>query len=73
MTPKSARFACSASHWTNASSEVIRQAAKELLAGQHDDGGWAQTPGMTSDAYATGQALVALGESGSRDARRSRL
>ncbi len=50
--------------WTNASPEVVHQAAKELLAGQHDDGGWAQTPGMTSDAYATGQALVALGESG---------
>ncbi len=51
-------------HWTNASSEVIRQAARELLAGQHDDGGWAQAPGMTSDAYATGQALAALGASG---------
>jgi len=52
-------------HWTNASKDVVRQAARELLAGQREDGGWSQTPGMSSDAYATGQALVALGESGS--------
>jgi hypothetical protein len=52
-------------HWANASADVVAQAARELLAGQHEDGGWAQAPGMTSDAYATGQALVALGESGS--------
>ena len=52
-------------HWATASADVVAQAAKELLAGQHEDGGWAQAPGMTSDAYATGQALVALAESGS--------
>jgi len=52
-------------HWANAPADVVAQAAKELLAGQHEDGGWAQVPGMTSDAYATGQALVALSESGS--------
>jgi mono/diheme cytochrome c family protein len=52
-------------YWADASADITAQAAKELLAGQHEDGGWAQAPGMTSDAYATGQALVALGESGS--------
>ncbi|HEX7139124.1 MAG TPA: ankyrin repeat domain-containing protein [Vicinamibacterales bacterium] len=51
-------------HWTNAPQDVVTQAAKELAAGQREDGGWSQTPGMSSDAYATGQALVALGESG---------
>jgi hypothetical protein len=51
-------------HWTNAPKDVIAQAARELVAGQREDGGWSQTPGMPSDAYATGQALVALGESG---------
>lgn len=35
-------------------------AARELLAGQRDDGGWAQLEGLASDAYATGTALVAL-------------
>lgn len=42
----------------------IRKAASELLATQREDGGWAQKDGMTSDAYATGSALVALVESG---------
>ncbi len=28
------------------------------------DGGWAQSASLTSDAYATGQALVALKEAG---------
>jgi mono/diheme cytochrome c family protein len=51
-------------YWTNATKEVIAQAAKELAAGQREDGGWSQTPASASDAYATGQALAALGESG---------
>jgi hypothetical protein len=44
--------------------EVIRKAARELLAEQRPDGGWAQLPSLASDAYATGQALVALKETG---------
>lgn len=36
----------------------------DLLASQREDGGWAQTPWLSSDAYATGQALYALHESG---------
>src|SRR5205085_3023964 len=31
---------------------------------QRPDGGWAQTDGLASDAYATGSALVALHEAG---------
>jgi hypothetical protein len=31
-----------------------------LLKGQNDDGGWSQTKDLSSDAYATGQALYAL-------------
>lgn len=31
---------------------------------QRDDGGWSQTPEMASDAWATGQALYALAETG---------
>jgi Ankyrin repeat len=43
---------------------VVRQRARELLAEQRSDGGWAQLPSLASDAYATGQALVALKEAG---------
>jgi squalene cyclase len=51
-------------HWTNAAKDLVAQAAKELAAGQREDGGWSQSPGMPSDAYATGEALTALGETG---------
>ena len=38
--------------------------ATELLAKQRPDGGWSQSASLSSDAYATGQALFALSESG---------
>ncbi len=50
--------------WSNASREAIDRAAAELTGTQRDDGGWAQLDGLASDAYATGQAMVALQESG---------
>lgn len=48
----------------------VAAAAKELLAKQRDDGGWAQLDAgeprtaIESDAYATGSALVALQDTG---------
>ena len=42
----------------------MRQAASALIAQQHDDGGWSQIPTLASDAYATGQALTALAQTG---------
>ncbi len=51
-------------NWSGGSRESIRKAAAALLAEQRPDGGWAQIPSLRSDAYATGQALVALQESG---------
>jgi ankyrin repeat protein len=47
-------------HWSNASAAVIERAARELAKTQRSEGGWAQLPTMTSDAYATGEALYAL-------------
>jgi ankyrin repeat protein len=47
-----------------ANNEIIRKAVRELLAQQRSDGGWAQLPGLASDAYATGQVLVALKQGG---------
>ena len=45
-------------------SAAIRKAASALIARQRADGGWGQIPTLASDAYATGQALTALAESG---------
>ena len=48
----------------NSRHPVIRKAVQHLLSSQRKDGGWAQLPTIGSDAYATGQALVALIEAG---------
>jgi hypothetical protein len=46
--------------WAKADKQTILSAAKALLSQQRKDGGWGQHSSMASDAYATGQALVAL-------------
>ena len=51
-------------HWARAHRASIAAAAKRLVSGQRPDGGWAQIPSLDSDAYATGQSLVALLASG---------
>jgi ankyrin repeat protein len=50
--------------WTHADPQLLRKRAGELLAGQNEDGGWSQLPSLESDAYATGQTLYALEQSG---------
>jgi squalene cyclase len=50
--------------WAGDNQEAIRSAARSLLSLQRPDGGWGQIPSMASDAFATGQALYALHESG---------
>jgi len=49
--------------WGGADQPGVDRAARALLKLQRDDGGWSQLPNLDSDAYATGQALVALRES----------
>ena len=46
--------------YVDGSQEFIHKTAAELIAQQRDDGGWAQTPEMRSDAYATATVLAAL-------------
>ena len=48
--------------WAGEDQEALRQTAQRLLSEQRADGGWGQLPTLASDAYATGQALVALKE-----------
>jgi ankyrin repeat protein len=50
--------------WAGGKQEIARKLALDLLHAQRSDGGWAQSDSLTSDAYATGQALVALKEAG---------
>ena len=46
--------------WSNAEPNEIRERAQSLLEQQRPDGGWSQLPQLSTDAYATGQVLVAL-------------
>ena len=48
--------------WARGSFVSIAKAREALLAQQRPDGGWGQTDGRPSDAYATGESLVALSE-----------
>ncbi len=46
--------------WAGAPADVLQDDVTQLLALQRPDGGWAQLPQLNSDAWATGQSLVAL-------------
>jgi ankyrin repeat protein len=50
--------------WSGGDRSSILAAAKDLFSVQGADGGWASLDGRESDAYSTGQALVALHDSG---------
>jgi len=53
-------------HWSHAGAAAVNASAQALVGMQRADGGWSQLPTLESDAYATGEALVALLESGAR-------
>jgi ankyrin repeat protein len=44
--------------------DAVGAATRDLIGAQRPDGGWSQIPTLSSDAYATGQALTALQQSG---------
>lgn len=46
--------------WAGEPASKLMPLAQALIAEQRPDGGWAQLPGLNSDAYATGQAVYAL-------------
>ena len=50
--------------WAGVESDALSDEVQRLLHAQHQDGGWAQLSGLQSDAWATGQTLVALATAG---------
>ena len=50
--------------WSGAETCEIQSCVEKILGQQNKDGGWSQLPKMNSDAYATGQILVALHQAG---------
>jgi mono/diheme cytochrome c family protein len=50
--------------WAGAEPQTLANDVAKLLDSQRSDGGWAQLPGLDSDAWATGQSLVALHSAG---------
>ena len=50
--------------WANTEKQALQKMTRDLLVQQRKDGGWGQHSTMESDAYATGQTLVALHQAG---------
>ncbi|MGI8990236.1 MAG: ankyrin repeat domain-containing protein [Bryobacteraceae bacterium] len=50
--------------WAGAGRAALDSLKEKLASEQRKDGGWGQRPELDSDAYATGQALYALHETG---------
>jgi ankyrin repeat protein len=51
-------------YWASADHALLARDSEELLKAQQADGGWNSLDGRSSDAYSTGQALMALHEAG---------
>jgi ankyrin repeat protein len=49
-------------NWSGAGKDLIARQRDQLLATQQPDGGWRQLEGRASDAYATGEAMMALSD-----------
>lgn len=50
--------------WSGATKAEVLKVTEQIVSRQNSDGGWSQLPSMKSDAYATGQILVALQTAG---------
>ncbi len=51
-------------YWSGASKTELSKLAEDLARTQRDDGGWNTVTGRGSDAYSTGEALIALHDAG---------
>ncbi len=59
--------------WAGANQADITRAATELMRLQQSDGGWAQISNHPSDAYATGQVVVALTQAAKINPQNARI
>jgi len=50
--------------WAGTDKEAIRKTLRDVQALQHNDGGWSDMASMESNAFITGQVLVALRTAG---------
>lgn len=50
--------------WAGEPASTLSRLGRELLATQHADGGWSSLDSRPSDAYSTGEALLALADAG---------
>lgn len=64
MSAEDSAFRLLGLYWAGDSKEQLKSVAIGLLEQQRADGGWSQLPGLETDAYATGLAMVALNWSG---------
>lgn len=48
--------------WAGLDEQTVQRFARNVMSLQRADGGWAQTPHLLSDAYATGTAMYALNQ-----------
>jgi ankyrin repeat protein len=53
-------------HWAGGPASSLAKHHRQLLGLQREDGGWATLPTLSSDAYATGEALYALELTGTK-------
>jgi ankyrin repeat protein len=63
-TTEERTFQLLGAHWLSADTRTLARMSADLKAEQQADGGWNSLDGRESDAYSTGQALVALHEAG---------
>lgn len=67
MTPKSTEdrsMQLLGMKWGGIDAGLLQDPLEKLIALERPDGGWAQTPDLESDAYATGMVLYAMHELG---------
>jgi ankyrin repeat protein len=64
VTTEDETFRLLGAKWAGESAPLRQKYARQLIAQQRPDGGWSQLSSLPSDAYATGEILVALIEAG---------